>query len=178
MNNIAFVHLLGVSSLFAFSRRFDAATEIALFSALLMFPSLVICAALAKFLLEPLNLEFLLLLSFVFITAVLATLLMHFIARHFPLLSRKHALAIAMLSCNSGIVGAAFMNVGSLLPFPLQIAYSFGTAVGFSLALMAFAAIRQRCSLATLPAAMRGPAIDLISAGIAAMCFLGFAGLV
>ncbi len=178
VNNIVFVHLLGVSSLFAFSRRLDAAAELALLAAISMFPALVLCAALDRLILDPLDVRFLNLLAFVFVTAAIATILMQLLSKHFPLLARKHSLAVAMLSCNSVIIGAAFMAVGSLLSFPLQVAYSLGTVLGFVLALMAFAAIRQRCELAALPDAMRGPAIDLICAGIAAMCFLGFAGLV
>lgn len=178
MNNIVFVHLLGVSSFYAFSRRFDAAIELALFSGLIMFPALVVCAALDRFFLAPLQIEFLNLLMFVSVSATLATLLLQAMTTHLPVLARKQSLAVAMLSCNSAIIGAAFISQGSLLSFPLQIASSFGTALGFSLALLAFAAIRQRCALSAVPKAMQGPAIDLISAGIAAMCFLGFAGLV
>lgn len=143
-----------------------------------MFPSLVVCAALDRFVLVPLDIQFLDLLVFATVSAAIASTLLQLVASHLPLLARKHQLAVAMLSCNSAIIGAAFLSVGSLRPFPLQIAYSFGTTIGFSLSLLAFAAIRQRCAMAAVPAAMKGPAIDLISAGIAAMCFLGFSGLI
>lgn len=177
VNNLVFVQLVGVSSLFAYSRRFEAATELAWLSFLVMFPTLALAATIERFVLTPLNLGFLALLTFVVIAATLAHVLLDLVERHFPLLARRHRIAILLLSSNSAIVGAALLNSESPMTFPLLLASTFGSALGFSLLLIAFAALRQRYELADVPAAMKGPAIDLLCAGIAAMCFLGFAGV-
>lgn len=178
VNNLVFVQLLGVSSLFAYSRRFEAATELAVLTFLVMFPSLVFCAAIERLLLGPLELDFLALLAFVVIAASCSHVLLHLLQKYLPLLTRRHRLAVLMLSSNSAIVGAALLQPESLLPFPLLTASCFGAALGFALLLLTFAALRQRLELADVPKAMRGPAIELLSAGIVAMCLLGFAGLV
>ena len=178
VNNLVFVQLVGVSSLFAFTRRFEAASEWAILSFLIMFPALLACALTERLVLSQFGLEFLSLLIFVTISVSCSHVMLHVLQKHFPLLTRRHQLAVLLLSSNSAIIGAALLNSQSQLSIPLLVASCFGAALGFSLLLITFAALRQRVELADLPQPMQGAAIDLLSAGIVAMCLLGFAGLV
>ena len=91
---------------------------------------------------------------------------------------RRQRLAFYLIGGNSSIIGLSLLNTASVRSVVDSLAYSFGAALGFALVLLAFTALRQRLDGADVPAPFRGAAIQLISAGIAAMCLLGFAGLV
>jgi len=177
VNNIVLVQFLGVSSLFFSSNRLQSAIELALFNFVVMFTASIINLFLYHLVLLPLGLEFLKLLGFVVISSATATLLLQPLKRKFPLSLRRQKLAFYLAGGNSAVLGIALLNSISTLNIAQSIAYGFGAALGFSLLLIAFAALRQRLDTSDTPTPFRGAAIHLISAGIVTMCLLGFAGL-
>lgn len=178
VNNLFFVQLVGASSLFAFSRRLNHSIEFAVLAGALLFIASSINLLLYRWVLTPLSLEFLSLLLFMAVSVLVGIALISILTVHFPLTARKQSLAIALLSCSSAVIGSTLTATTSLLGSWLLIIYSLGTALGFAVSLIAFAAIRQRTDNVETPDFMRGPPLDLITAGIVAMCFLGYAGLV
>ena len=103
---------------------------------------------------------------------------MPYLQARFPLTARRHLLAILLLSANSAVIGLSLLNTESLRSTGELLVYCIGAALGFSLTLLAFAALRQRIDTCDAPHAFRYSPLYLISAGIAAMAMLGFAGLV
>jgi electron transport complex protein RnfA len=178
VNNMVLIQSLGVSSLFAYSNRLRNAIELALVSFLVIFLASAINLILYRGLLAPLGLEYLALLCFVGVSSILTLLVLHSLEKYFPLSMRRQRLAFYLIAGNSSIIGLSLLNTASARSVVDCLAYSFGAAMGFALVLLAFTALRQRLDGADVPAPFRGAAIQLISAGIAAMCFLGFAGLV
>ena len=178
VNNMVLIQSLGVSSLFAYSDRLRNAIELALVSFLVIFLASAINLMLYRGLLTPLGLEYLALLCFVGVSSILTLLVLHNLEKYFPLSMRRQKLAFYLIAGNSSIIGLSLLNTASTRSVVDCLAYSFGAATGFALVLLAFTALRQRLDGADVPAPFRGAAIQLISAGIAAMCFLGFAGLV
>jgi electron transport complex protein RnfA len=178
VNNMVLIQSLGVSSLFAYSNRLRNAIELALVSFLVIFLASAINLILYRGLLAPLGLEYLALLCFVGVSSILTLLVLHSLEKYFPLSMRRQRLAFYLIAGNSSIIGLSLLNTASERSVVDCLAYSFGAAMGFALVLLAFTALRQRLDGADVPAPFRGAAIQLISAGIAAMCFLGFAGLV
>jgi electron transport complex protein RnfA len=178
VNNMVLIQSLGVSSLFAYSNRLRNAIELALVSFLVIFLASAINLILYRVLLAPLELEYLALLCFVGVSSILTLLVLHSLEKYFPLSMRRQRLAFYLIAGNSSIIGLSLLNTASERSVVDCLAYSFGAAMGFALVLLAFTALRQRLDGADVPAPFRGAAIQLISAGIAAMCFLGFAGLV
>ena len=178
VNNMVLIQSLGVSSLFAYSDRLRNAIELALVSFLVIFLASAINLMLYRGLLTPLGLEYLALLCFVGVSSILTLLVLHSLEKKFPLSMRRQRLAFYLIAGNSSIIGLSLLNTASTRSVVDCLAYSFGAATGFALVLLAFTALRQRLDGADVPAPFRGAAIQLISAGIAAMCFLGFAGLV
>ncbi len=176
VNNLVLVQLLGVSSLFYSTSRLQQSIEFALFNFLVLFLASVINLFVFRLVLVPLGLEFLKLLVFVSSSAVITTLCMHHLAAKFPLSLRQQRLAFFLIGGNSAVLGATLLSTASVLSIPEGIAFAFGSALGYSLLLIAFAALRLRLDCAAVPAPFRGTAIQLISAGIVAMCLLGFAG--
>lgn len=178
VNNLTLVQLLGVSTFFSASRQFSAAAELALLSFLVLFPAACINLLLQALVLEPLHLEFLRLFLFVAVSAGITGLLARQLVSVFPLLARRHIRAVLLMCSNSAIIGLSFLQGSSLSSLPMKLVYSFGAAAGFSMSLLLFAALRQRIDQGSSPAALRGIPLYLISAGIASMALLGFAGLV
>jgi len=178
VNNLALVQLLGVSTLFSFSRQFSATVELALLSFLVLFPAACINLLLHALILQPLGLEFLQLFLFVSVSAGITALLGQQLVKLFPLLARRHIRAVLLMCSNSAVIGLSFLQSTSLSSLPIKLVYSFGAAAGFAISLLVFAALRQRIDQGSSPAALRGVPLYLISAGIASMALLGFAGLV
>ncbi|HAT27026.1 MAG TPA: electron transport complex subunit RsxA [Gammaproteobacteria bacterium] len=178
VNNMVLIQSLGVSSLFAYSNRLRNAIELALVSFLVIFLASAINLILYRGLLAPLGLQYLALLCFAGVSSILTLLVLHNLEKYFPLSMRRQRLAFYLIAGNSSIIGLSLLNTASARSVVDCLAYSFGAAMGFALVLLAFTALRQRLDGADVPAPFRGAAIQLISAGIAAMCFLGFAGLV
>jgi electron transport complex protein RnfA len=178
VNNLALVHLVGVSSLFAYSARLKAAGELAVLSFISLSLSGVINLLLYRWLLQPLGLDALSLLSFTAVSATLVSFGLPLLHANFPLTARRQQLATLLLSANSAVIGLSLLNTESLRSTADLLIYCIGAALGFSLCLLAFAALRQRIDSCDAPRAFRRSPLYLISAGIAAMAMLGFAGLI
>jgi electron transport complex protein RnfA len=178
VNNLALVHLVGVSSLLAYSARLKAAGELAVLSFISLSLSGVINLLLYRWLLQPLGLDALSLLSFTAVSATLVSFGLPLLHANFPLTARRLLLATLPLSANSAVIGLSLLNTESLRSTADLLIYCIGAALGFSLCLLAFAALRQRIDSCDAPRAFRRSPLYLISAGIAAMAMLGFAGLI
>ena len=176
VNNVVLVQLLGVSSLFAYSRQLRGAVELALASFLVLFLASLVNLLLYRFLLQPLGLAYLNLACFVGVSAGLTGFLVLLVKDRLSFSMRRHGLSLAMIGGNSAVIGVSLLNTLTTLNTVEAVAYCFGTALGFALLLIAFAALRLRLDLADIPLPFRGAPIYLISAGIVAMCLLGFAG--
>ena len=177
VNNVVLVQLMGVSAFFAYSNSLRNAIELAWLSAVVMFGSATINLLLARWVLVPLNLEFLQLILFVGVSATLTSLLLATLAARLPHSFRRQGLEFYLISGNSAVVGLSLLNTVSIRSVADSITYSLGAAIGFAMVLVLFAALRERLECAAVPTPFRGAPIQLISAGIVAMCLLGFAGL-
>ena len=181
-NNLLLVHCLGLSSLFAYSNSFRTGVALALTSFAVLFSSAVLNALLFYYLLLPLNLVALHIVVFVLVSAVLTFLCMRLLARFFPVTAQRQTLTILTLSGNGAAIGLAVLismrAIGqSEIPVLDIVATALGGALGVSVLILLFAALRQRLDAAQLPLAFQGAPAYLISAGIVAMALLGFSGI-
>lgn len=176
VNNVALVQLTGVSSLFAYSGQLRQALELALFSLVVMIPALLLASLLDRLLLAPLSLAFLRLPCFLVISGALTTALVMTIKKHLPLSAGRQQLPLLLVGGNSAIIGSALVLSNSSLSLLQTLGYSVGTGLGFAFLLLAFAAFRLRLENSAVPEVFRGPAIQLISAGLISMSLLAMAG--
>ena len=95
-----------------------------------------------------------------------------------PLLHRVLGVFLPLITTNCAVLGVALLNINKQHDFVQSTLYGFGAAVGFSLVLVLFAAMRERIAVADVPEAFHGPAIGMITAGLMSLAFMGFAGLV
>lgn len=177
VNNLILVQLFGVSSLFYSTKRLPQAIEFALFTFLVLFLASILNILVYRYALLPLHLEFFRLVVFVTVSALLTTLLLKLTAKNFPFSIRQQGLLLFLTGGNSAVLGATFLGSNSVLTLGENIVYSFGAALGYSMMIVGFAALRIRLEYADIPTPFRGNAIQLITAGLVAMSLLGFAGL-
>lgn len=177
VNNLILIQLFGVSSLFYSTKRLPQAIEFALFNFAVLFLSSVVNLFIYRFLLLPLHLEFFRLVVFVATSAVLTTLFLNMTTKSFPFSIRQQGLLLFLTGGNSAVLGATLLSSASVLSLSENIASSFGAALGYSLMIIGFAALRIRLEIADVPAPFQGSAIQLITAGLVAISLLGFAGL-
>jgi electron transport complex protein RnfA len=177
VNNLILIQLLGVSSLFYSTKRLPQAIEFALFNFVVLFAASITNLFLYRFVLIPLNIEFLRLVVFVGTSALLTTALLRIISARLPITARQQGLLLFLTGGNSAVLGATLLSSNSILGFSENIAQNFGAALGYSLMIVGFAAVRLRLESADVPAPFRGSAIALITAGLVTISLLGFAGL-
>ncbi|MBT7227769.1 MAG: electron transport complex subunit RsxA [Gammaproteobacteria bacterium] len=177
VNNLILIQLLGVSSLFYSTKRLPQAIEFALFNFVVLFAASITNLFLYRFVLIPLHIEFLRLVIFVGSSALLTTTLLRIISARLPITARQQGLLLFLTGGNSAVLGATLLSSNSILDFSENIAQNFGAALGYSLMIVGFAAVRLRLESADVPAPFRGNAIALITAGLVTISLLGFAGL-
>ena len=177
VNNLILIQLLGVSSLFYSTKRLPQAIEFALFNFVVLFAASITNLFLYRFVLIPLNIEFLRLVVFVGTSALLTTALLRIISARLPITARQQGLLLFLTGGNSAVLGATLLSSNSILGFSENIAQNFGAALGYSLMIVGFAAVRLRLESSDIPAPFRGSAIALITAGLVTISLLGFAGL-
>ena len=177
VNNLILIQLFGVSSLFYSTKKLPQAIEFALFNFAVLFLASVVNISVYRFILLPLHLEFFRLVVFVATSALLTTLFLHVITKRLPFSTRQQGLLLFLTGGNSAVLGATLLSSTSVLSLGENIAYSFGAALGYSLMIVGFAALRIRLEFADVPAPFRGSSIQLITAGLVAISLLGFAGM-
>ena len=177
VNNLILIQLVGVSSLFYSTKKLPQAIEFALLNFAVLFLASVVNISVYRFILLPLHLEFFRLVVFVATSALLTTLFLHVITKRLPFSTRQQGLLLFLTGGNSAVLGATLLSSTSVLSLGENIAYSFGAALGYSLMIVGFAALRIRLEFADVPAPFRGSSIQLITAGLVAISLLGFAGM-
>ena len=100
------------------------------------------------------------------------------VRRTSPLLYRVLGVFLPLITTNCAVLGVALLNITASRSFVEATLYGAGAAMGFSLVLVLFAAMRERLAAADVPAPFKGPAIGMITAGLMSLAFMGFAGLV
>jgi electron transport complex protein RnfA len=178
VNNFVLVKFLGLCPFMGVSRKLETATGMALATTFVLTLSSV-CSYLANhYLLQPLGLEYLRTITFILVIAVVVQFTEMVVHKTSPLLYQVLGIFLPLITTNCAVLGVALLNVQQHHGFLESALYGFGAAVGFSLVLILFAAMRERVAVADVPVMFRGSAIALITAGLMSLAFMGFSGLV
>lgn len=130
------------------------------------------------FILVPLGLEYLYTLSFILIIAALVQFVEIVLKKVMPALYKSLGIFLPLITTNCAVLGIAILLVQKEYNLGESVVFATATAIGFSLALVLFAGLRERLELEDVPAGMKGMPIALLTASILAMAFMGFSGLV
>jgi electron transport complex protein RnfA len=130
------------------------------------------------YLLVPLNLEYLTTMSFILVIAVVVQFTEMVVHKTSASLYRLLGIFLPLITTNCAVLGVALLNERLSHSFFESIIYGFGAALGFSLVLVMFSAMREKLANADVPTPFKGTAIAMITAGLMSLAFLGFTGLV
>ena len=177
VNNVVFVRILGLCPFMGVSKKLETAVGM---GAATTFVLTMACGAsyiIDRWLLMPNQLEYLRTLSFIVTIAAIVQLTELVIQKTSPLLHQVLGIYLPLITTNCAVLGIPLLNVSLRHNFLESLLFGFGSAVGFTLALILFAGIRERLEAADVPVHFRGTAIAMITAGLMSLAFMGFAGL-
>jgi electron transport complex protein RnfA len=178
VNNFVLVKFLGLCPFMGVSRNVDTATGMGLATTFVLTLS-SICSYLAnEYLLVPLGLEYLRTITFILVIAAVVQFTEMVVHKTSPLLYKVLGIFLPLITTNCAVLGVALLNVQQHFNFIESAVYGFGAAVGFSMVLILFSAIRERVAAADVPLPFRGSAIALVTAGLMSLAFMGFSGLI
>jgi electron transport complex protein RnfA len=178
VNNFVLVKFLGLCPFMGVSRKLETATGMGLATTFVLTLSSVCSYLVNEYLLVPLGIEFLRTIAFIMVIAVVVQFTEMVMHKTSPVLYQVLGIFLPLITTNCAVLGVALLNTQESHGFIESALYGFGAAVGFSLVLVLFAAIRERVTVADVPVPFQGNAIALVTAGIMSMAFMGFAGLV
>ena len=130
------------------------------------------------YILIPLEIAYLRTLGFILVIAVVVQFTEMVIRKSSPTLYRLLGIFLPLITTNCAVLGVALLSINERHNFIQSIIYGFGAAVGFSLVLILFAAMRERLVAADVPAPFRGVSIAMVTAGLMSLAFMGFTGLI
>ena len=178
VNNIVLVKFLGLCPFMGVSRKLETAMGMGLATTFVLTISSVSSYLINEYLLIPLEIEFLRTISFIFVIAVVVQFTELVVHKTSPILYQVLGIFLPLITTNCAVLGIALLNVQEHHGFLESALYGFGAAIGFSMVLVIFAAMRERIAVSDVPAPFQGAAIGLITAGLMSMAFMGFASLV
>lgn len=178
VNNFVLVQFLGLCPFMGVSNKLESAMGMSLATTFVLTLSSVCSYLVYAYMLEPLDLGFLRTISFILVIAAVVQFTEMVVRKTSPLLYKVLGIFLPLITTNCAVLGVALLNIKKLNGFMESIVYGFGAAVGFSLALVLFSAIRERVAVADVPRPFRGAAIGMVTAGLMSLAFMGFTGLV
>ena len=178
VNNIVLVKFLGLCPFMGVSRKIETAIGMSAATTFVLTLSAVLSYLINSWILAPLDLEYLRTIAFIIAIAAVVNFTEIVVHKTSPLLYNVLGIFLPLITTNCAVLGVALINVQEQNSFFESVIYGFGAALGFSLVLILFAAMRERINVADVPAPLKGSAIGLITAGLMSLAFMGLGGLV
>ncbi|MDP5240676.1 electron transport complex subunit RsxA [Uliginosibacterium sp. 31-16] len=177
VNNVVFVRILGLCPFLGVSKKLETAIGM---GAATTFVLTVSCGAsylIEHYLLQPFDVGYLRTLAFIVVIAAIVQLTELVIQKTSPVLHQVLGIYLPLITTNCAVLGIPLLSVNYQHNFMEALLFGTGSALGFSLALVLFAGIRERLEGAEVPLPFKGTAIALVTAGLMSLAFMGFAGL-
>ena len=178
VNNIIFSQFLGVCPFLGVSKKIDTALGMSAAVAFVLTLATIVTYLIQKFVLDVFDLQYLQTITFILVIASLVQMLEIMLKKVSPALYQALGVFLPLITTNCAVLGVAILVIQKDYDLLTGVVYAFSTAIGFGLALTLFAGIREQMSLINIPKGMKGTPIALIVAGLLAMAFMGFSGVV
>lgn len=178
VNNIVLSQFLGLCPFMGVSRKLETAMGMGLATTFVLTLSSISSYLVYEYLLQPFGLEYLRTISFILVIAAIVGFTELVIHKTSPMLHNVLGIYLPLITTNCAVLGVALLNTQKSNGFLESALYGFGSAIGFTLVLVLFAAMRERLAAADVPEAFQGNAIAMITAGLMALAFMGFTGLI
>ena len=177
VNNVVLVRILGLCPFMGVSKKVETAFGMGSATTFVLTVATGASYIIDHFLLTPFGLEYLRTLSFIVTIAAIVQLTEMVIQKTSPVLHQVLGIYLPLITTNCAVLGIPLLALGNKYDFIESLLFGFGSSVGFSLALILFAGIRERIEGADVPIYFRGTAIALVTGGLMSLAFMGFAGL-
>ena len=177
INNLVFAQFLGLCPFVGVSKNVEMATGMSAAVLFVMTMAAAVTALLHQLVLEPFNLTYLETVTFILVISSLVQFVETFLRKASPVLHRSLGIYLPLITTNCAVMGAALISVRQGYGVGLSAVNGLAGALGWSLAIILFAGIRERLELADVPEALKGVPVALVTTGLMAIAFLGFQGL-
>ena len=176
-NNFIFSQFLGICPFLGVSKKVDTASGMGIAVTFVMGLASAITWLVNKFILVPLDLSYMQTVAFILVIASLVQFIEMFLQKAMPTLYTALGVYLPLITTNCAVLGVALLNIQNNYNFIESVVYGITGGLGFLLAIVLFASIRERLVFAEYPKAFEGFPIALITAGLMALAFMGFSGL-
>ncbi|MGL4688052.1 MAG: electron transport complex subunit RsxA [Fusobacteriaceae bacterium] len=177
INNFVFAKFLGVCPFMGVSKKVDSSLGMGMAVTFVITLASAVTWVVYNYILDPLGLGYLQTIAFILIIASLVQFVEMAIQKTSPGLYKSLGVFLPLITTNCCVLGVAILNIQEKLNFIETLVTGFFVAIGFTLALVMLAGIRERLEHAAIPAPFKGVPIAFISAGLLAMAFMGFSGM-
>ena len=177
VNNVVLSQFLGICPFLGVSKKVETATGMGAAVAFVLVIATIVTYLVQKFVLDAFGLEYLQTIAFILIIAALVQMVEIVLKKVSPALYQALGVFLPLITTNCCILGVAILVIQNDYDLLTGVIYAFATAIGFALAMILFAGIREQLSLVNVPKGMEGMAIALVTAGLLAMAFMGFSGV-
>ncbi len=177
VNNFVLTRFLGICPYLGVSRRVEMAVGMSMAVVFVMTLASLVTWLVYNFILVPFDLPYLYIVAFILVIATLVQLVEMVIQKVSPTLYQALGIYLPLITTNCAVLGVAFLNIQEGYGLLKTTIHGLGAGVGFGLAIVLFAGIRERLELADIADSMKGTAIGLVVAGLLSLAFMGFLGL-
>lgn len=177
VNNVVLVKFLGLCPFMGVSNKLDTALSMGLATTFVLTLAAVAGWIMENWVLAPLGIGFLRILSFILIIAALVQFTEMVIRKTSATLYQVLGIFLPLITTNCAVLGVALLNIQQEHSFLESVVFGLGAALGFTLVMVIFAAMRERLAISNVPEAFAGAPIGFIVAGLLSLAFMGFAGL-
>jgi electron transport complex protein RnfA len=178
VNNFVLARFLGICPFLGVSKKVETAIGMGMAVIFVMSVASVVTWFIQYFVLIPFGIEYLQTIAFILVIASLVQLVEMIIQKTSPVLYQSLGIFLPLITTNCAVLGVAVLNIQKTYNFLEAVVFALGAGLGFTLAMVLFAGLRERIDLCPVPSSFRGTAIALVTAGLLSLAFMGFAGLV
>ena len=176
-NNFIFSQFLGICPFLGVSKKVDTAIGMGFAVTFVMGLASAVCFLVNNFILIPLGLGYMQTVAFILVIASLVQFIEMFLQKAIPSLYTALGVYLPLITTNCAVLGVVLLNVQSNYNFISSVVYGITGGIGFLVAIVLFASIRERLVFAEYPKSFEGFPIALVTAGLMALAFMGFSGL-
>ena len=176
VNNIVLSQFLGICPFLGVSKKVDTAIGMGGAIAFVLTLATIITWCVQKYVLDPFGLQYLQTLAFILVIAALVQMVEIILKKVSPALYQALGIFLPLITTNCAVLGVAILVIQKDYNLLESVVYAFSTALGFALALIVFAGIREQQALVRIPKGMQGVAIVMVTAALLSLAFMGFSG--
>ncbi len=177
INNVVLNQFLGICSFLGVSKQMKASASLGMAVIFVITIASAVASLIYDYILVPFHIEFMKTIIFILVIAALVQVVEMFLKKTSPSVYKALGIFLPLITTNCAVLGVALTNVQNGYSFIESVLSGFGTAVGFTIAIVLLAGIRSRIHEEDLPAPLRGAPIVLIAAALMSIAFMGFSGL-